>query len=267
MFGKYRNLILLTAVAVFLIGGVLILKSTNWGAQALWNISDGGKWLFPLVTVGALIDSVNPCAFSILLLTVAFFVSVGAFRSNILKFGAVYIIGLFVSYFLIGLGIFSAFHLFETPKFMAKIGASLLIILGILNILKDIFPQLPFNFNWLMKLPKGSASLISKLVAKGSLPAIFGIGVVVGLCEFPCTGGPYLMVLGLLHDYSTYLKGLAYLFYYNIIFILPLVVILMLASNKALIEKIQAWQREERKIAKWGLPLAMIVLGITIFFL
>jgi cytochrome c biogenesis protein CcdA len=260
-----KNLMILIFLAVVLIGGVLVLKSQNIGAEFLWDLSNGGKWLFPLVTAGALIDSVNPCAFSVLLLTIAFFLSVGALRSNILKFGAVYIIGIFVSYFLIGLGIFSAFHLFETPKFMAKIGASLLIILGVLNILKDIFPRLPFN--WIMKMPKGSANLIGKLISKGSLPAIFGIGVIVGLCEFPCTGGPYLMVLGLLHDYSTYLKGLVYLFYYNILFVLPLIIILLLASNKIFIEKIQKWQREERKIAKWGLPLAMIGLGIIIFLL
>ncbi len=260
-----KKIIILIAAVIVLIGGVFILKSQNIGAKFLWDLSNGGQWLFPLVTAGALIDSINPCAFSVLLLTIAFFLSVGAFRSNILKFGAVYIVGLFISYFLIGLGIFGAFHFFNTPKFMAKLGAVLLIGLGAINILQDIFPRLPFN--WLMKMPKGSANLIGKLISKGSLPAIFGIGVVVGLCEFPCTGGPYLMVLGLLHDYSTYAKGLAYLTYYNFLFILPLIIILLLASNKIFIEKIQRWQQEERKITKWGLPAAMIALGVIIFFL
>jgi cytochrome c biogenesis protein CcdA len=260
-----KKLIILILLAVFLIGGVLIFKFQNIGTKILWNLSNGGQWLFPLVTAGALIDSINPCAFSVLLLTIAFFLSVGAFRSNIFKFGAVYIAGLFISYFLIGLGIFSAFHLFNTPRFMAKVAAALLIALGVINLLKDIFPKLPFD--WLMRLPKGSAGLIGKLISKGSLPAIFGIGVVVGLYEFPCTGGPYLMVLGLLHDYSTYLKGLIYLSYYNLLFILPLIIILLIASNKILIGKIQKWQQEERKITKWGLPVAMIGLGIIIFFL
>ncbi|MDP3015227.1 MAG: hypothetical protein Q8N28_02335 [bacterium] len=250
-----KSLLILIFVAVVFVAGILILKSANFGEQ----------WLFPLVTAGALVDSVNPCAFSVLLLTIAFFLSVGAFHSNILKFGAVYILGLFISYFLIGLGILGAFHIFDMPKCMAKIGAGLLIVLGIINILKDLFPKLPFD--WLMRLPKGSAGLIGKLIGKGSLPAIFGIGAVVGLCEFPCTGGPYLMVLGLLHDSDTYLKGFFYLIYYNFIFVLPLIIILLAASNKTLIEKIQRWQREERKIAKWGLPLLMIGLGIIIFLI
>ena len=260
-----KKLIILILLAIFLIGGVFILKSQNLGTNLLWNLSNGGQWLFPLVTAGALIDSINPCAFSVLLLTIGFFLSVGAFRSGILKFGTAYIIGVFISYLLIGLGISGALNLFSVPKFIAKVGAALLITLGVINILKDLFPSLPFD--WIMKMPKGSAGLIGKLISKGSLPAIFGIGVVVGLFEFPCTGGPYLMVLGLLHDYATYLKGLIYLFYYNLLFILPLIIILFIASNKILIEKIQRWQQEERKITKWGLPLAMIGLGIIIFFL
>ena len=43
---------------------------------------------------------------------------------------------------------------------------------------------------------------------QATLPAAFALGVVVGLCEFPCTGGPYLMILGLLHDRGTYTSGL-----------------------------------------------------------
>lgn len=260
-----KSLVFLIFIAIFLIGGVLILKSGNFGTQALWNLSNGGQWLFPLVTAGALIDAINPCAFAILILTITFFLTAGVFRFNILKFGAVYILGIFISYFLIGLGIFSAFHIFNIPQFMGKLGAGFLIVLGIITVLKNLFPRLPLG--WIMSMPKGSAGLIGKLISKGSLPAIFGIGVVVGLCEFPCTGGPYLMVLGLLHDSATYSKGLFYLVYYNFIFIFPLIIILLVASNKTLIEKIQRWQAEERKIAKWGLPLLMIGLGAIIFLL
>jgi len=260
-----KKIIISIAIAVVLAGIVLILKSEYLGTSLLRIFSSGNGWLFPLVTAGALIDSINPCAFSVLLLTIAFFISVGAFRSNILKFGSVYILGLFVSYFLIGLGIFQALNVFSAPKFMAKAGASLLIIFGLINLLKDIAPKLPFG--WAMKLPKSSGGLIGKLLSRGSLPAVFGVGMVVGIFEFPCTGGPYLMVLGLLHDYATYFKGLVYLFYYNFLFILPLIIILMIASDKSLIEKVQQWQREERKIVKWSLPLAMIGLGVIIFFL
>ncbi len=75
------------------------------------------------------------------------------------------------------------------------------------------------------------------------------------------------MVLGLLHDQATYLRGLGYLLLYNLIFVLPLVLILLLASNKLLLNKVQSWQTAERRAMRlWG-GVAMIALGILIFFL
>jgi len=85
--------------------------------------------------------------------------------------------------------------------------------------------------------------------------------------EFPCTGGPYLMILGLLHDNVTYIKGVGYLFIYNLIFILPLVIILAIASRKYLLDKVEAWQNKEKRLMRLGGGIAMIILGIIIFLL
>ena len=69
------------------------------------------------------------------------------------------------------------------------------------------------------------------------------------------------MVLGLLHDSATYIKGLGYLIFYNIIFVAPLVVILFLASNKALVEKVGAWRKTESKAMRLWAGAAMIGYG------
>ena len=102
---------------------------------------------------------------------------------------------------------------------------------------------------------------------KGSIPTAFLLGGLVGICEFPCTGGPYLMVLGLLHDSSTYLSGLGYLLLYNLIFILPLVVILSIAGNSAVLEKVRSWQELEKGWMRLGAGIAMVALGIAVYFL
>src|SRR3989339_580153 len=120
-----KKLYILIAVAIAIFGTVGFLQSGNFGTSALWKISNEGKWLLPLVSIAALIDSINPCAFSILLLTIAFLLSIGKFRSSILKIGGSYIAGIFIVYMLIGLGILQTLHLFAIPHFMAKVGASL----------------------------------------------------------------------------------------------------------------------------------------------
>lgn len=254
---------LLILIALLIFGAVLFFRSGNLGAQTLWNISQEGKWLMPLVVISALLDSINPCAFSILLLTIAFLLSMGKLRSDVLKVGTSYILGIFVVYVLIGLGILQALHLFSTSHFMAKVGALLLIVLGSINLVNEFFPAFPLK----LRIPQSAHRKMAVLMEKGSAPTAFVLGALVGLCEFPCTGGPYLMVLGLLHDSATYFTGLGYLLFYNLIFILPLVIILLLASDQMVLEKAQAWQKSERKLMRLGGGTAMIVLGVIIFFL
>jgi cytochrome c-type biogenesis protein len=229
----------------------------------VWALSRGGQWLFPLVSIAALIDSINPCAFSILLLTIAFLFSLGRLRSDILKVGSSYIFGLFLVYVLIGLGIIQTLHLFNTPHFMAKLGAVLLLLMGLINLINHFFPRFPLR----PKIPQAAHKKMAELMARASLPTAFVLGLLVGICEFPCTGGPYLMVLGLLHDQATYIRGLAYLLWYNILFVLPLVIVMLIASNQALLQKVQSWKKAEiGNMRLWG-GIAMVLLGIIIFAL
>lgn len=219
--------------------------------------------LLPLLVVTAIIDSFNPCAISVLLLTVGFLLSLGRDRSNILKIGGAYIVSVFLVYIAIGLGILQALQLFNTPHIMAKVGAIIIILAGLLNIINELFPSFPIK----LKIPQSAHTKIAYLLERASVPTAFALGAVVGLYEFPCTGGPYLMILGLLHDRSEFITGLAYLILYNFIFVLPLIVILVLASNKQLTDKVRAWKKAETwDMRIWG-GVAMVVLGAIILFL
>jgi len=258
-----KKLAILIAIGIILFGGVILLKTGNIGTTALWNLSGEGKFLLPLVGIAALIDSINPCAFSVLLLTIAFLFSIGKVRSGILKIGGAYILGIFAAYILIGLGLLQALHIFNTPHFMAKLGAGLLIALGSINLINEFLPAFPIK----LRIPHAAHAKIAELMNKASIPTAFLLGGLVGLCEFPCTGGPYLMVVGLLHDQATYLTGVGYLLLYNLIFILPLAIILFIASNETLVEKVNVWRKAETKHMRvWG-GVAMIILGLLIFLL
>lgn len=258
-----KRFLFLVVGAVVLLGLGGVMKIGNIGAGVLWNLSNQGTFLLPLVTVSALLDSINPCALSILLLTIAFLFSLGRMRSSIFQIGGLYILGIFVAYVLIGLGILQALHFFNTPHFMAKAGAGLLIAFGGLNILNVLVPAFPLK----LQIPQGTHRWMAVLMEKASFPTAFLLGALVGLCEFPCTGGPYLMVLGLLHDQAMYLKGLAYLLYYNLVFVLPLVLILLIASDKLVLEKVQFWRRQNLRGMRLWVGAAMILLGLIIFIL
>ena len=258
-----RKLALVVSAGVSLAAVVMLFKLGNFGTAALWNASEGGRWLLPLVGVAALIDSVNPCAFSILLLTIAFLLSIGKLRSNVLRIGSAYIAGIFIVYLLIGLGLLQALHLFDTPHFMANVGAGLLVLLGVLNVVNALVPAFPIK----LAIPHAAHRRIAVLMEQASVPTAFLLGGLVGLCEFPCTGGPYLMVLGLLHDQTTYFAGVGYLILYNVLFVLPLVLILLFASDESLFARVQAWQERKRQAMRLGGGGAMVALGLLIFAL
>src|SRR3989338_2499343 len=112
--------ILIIAVAV---AGVALLKQSSLASELLWNVSGQGSWLLPLVLIAAILDSIHPCSFSILLITIAFLFGLQMARKKIIQIGGTYIAGIFAAYFLIGLGILRVLHIFNTPHFMGKLGA------------------------------------------------------------------------------------------------------------------------------------------------
>ncbi len=258
-----KKLIIIIAIVFIAIVGLVILKNSSTASSLIWNLSNQGAWLLPIVLVASILDSVHPCSFSILLITIAFLFGMQTTRKKILQIGGTYIAGIFASYLLIGLGILKVLHLFSVPHFMGKLGASLLIIFGAINLLNYLFPNFPIK----LKIPAIAHGAMSSLMDKASFVAAFGLGVLVGICQFPCMGGPYLMVIGLLHDQVTYFKGFGYLFLYNLILIIPLVVVLVIASQKILLNKVQQWKNTNIQQVKLWAGLAMIAIGILVLFI
>lgn len=258
---KNKTTFILIGIVVLLAAFLVLLKWSGGATTAIWNLSDEGKTFFPLILVSALIDSVNPCAFSVLVLTIAFLFSIGQLRNGIMKVGGAYILGIFIVYILIGLGILETLSFFNIPNFMGKLGSALLILLGVIGLINFFFPRFPIK----LKIPDAAHAKMAVLMEKASVPAAFALGGFVALCEFPCTGGPYLMILGLLHDTRTYLSGFGYLILYNLVFAAPLVLILGIAANETLLQKVQTWRKENiRGMHLWG-GIAMVLLGLLIF--
>jgi cytochrome c-type biogenesis protein len=227
-------------------------------------LSSGGHGFFlPVVMVSAFVDSLNPCAISVLFLTITFLFSLGKNRKFVLISGGVYVLAIAFIYTLIGLGALQALTFFNIPNIMAKIGASILLLYAIIGLINVFFPSFPIK----LKIPDGAHGILARVINKASIPAFFFLGVLVALFEFPCTGGPYLFVLTLLHDYASFWKGLLYLVLYNFVFVLPLIIILIFATNKVMAEKIDRIRRAETKKARVALLLVLVALGVVMFLL
>lgn len=218
-------------------------------------------WFLPVILSAAIIDSINPCAFSILFLTITFLFSLEKDRKFILKAGGLYIFGIFLVYTLIGVGLLQVLSILNIPNGLAKVGAVILIAYCVIGIINEFFPKFPIK----LKIPASSHQTLARVIHKASVPASFFLGVLVGLFEFPCTGGPYLFVLGLLHDQANFWKGFMYLVIYNIVFVAPLIVILLVSVNKVVLEKLDRLRRLETKKSRLVLLLVLLAIAIFIF--
>jgi cytochrome c biogenesis protein CcdA len=211
----------------------------------------------------AVVDSINPCAFSVLFLTIAFLFSLGSSRAKILKVGGIYILGIFLAYLLIGFGLLKVLNIFNLPKIVAEIGATLIILAGVIHLINHFFPRFPIK----LKIPNVAHHKIAQLMHEASLPAAFLLGVLVGVTEFPCTGGPYLTAIGLLHDNTTLWSGVAYLIIYNLVFVFPLIIVLALSGNKLTFQWVEKWRQTESGRLNVISSIVMIILGAIIIYL
>jgi cytochrome c-type biogenesis protein len=218
--------------------------------------------LLPAVIVTGLVDSVNPCAFAVILLLLAFLFTIRQSRSRILKLGFVYIGLIFLVYFAIGLGILRAVRFSDDPHFVARAGSWILIGLGVINLIEYFFPRFPVKLH----MPAVAGDKTNELLKQATVPATVGVGLLVGLCTFPCSGGVYVSIITLLNARTTLGWGVGYLALYNVLFVLPLVVILLGAGNRAVAKRWARWEREHSRPIRLWYGLIMVGLGAAMLF-
>jgi len=87
------------------------------------------------------------------------------------------------------------------------------------------------------------------------------MGVLVGLGEFPCSGSIYVGVLALLSSGAGFTEGL-----YNFMFVLPLILILLSASNLDTLLKIDTWRVKRRRQVRFASGIFLIALGLATWY-
>lgn len=216
----------------------------------------------PAVLGAAVADSWNPCAIGVLLLLVSLIVTAQHTRRFVILFGATYVLGVYIAYFLIGLGLLQAAHLFGIHNFFGWLAAILLVIFGIAHLKPSLVLWIP-GLSWLLtcKVPPHR-----EMAAKrGALLGGLILGVFVGICEFPCTGAIYLAVVALLASQASYWQGVWYLVLYNLVFVLPLVVVLFAIGWPAVLKRIESWQHAYVLRVSQIVGAVMLLSGIAIF--
>jgi cytochrome c biogenesis protein CcdA len=228
----------------------------------------GADLTLPVVLGAALVDSVNPCAFAVLLTFIAATLllaerasaSPTGARLLLWRMGLVYVGGVFVTYLGLGFGLLGVASALGQTHWVGRAAALGAVLLGLIALQEALVPE----WGTRLTVPSGMHGRLRSLTGQTRLPAVFAAGVLVGLCTVPCSGAIYLVVLGLLAAQTTYWQGVGYLVLYNAVFVLPLVATLAAASSRPVLNRLGRWQLHHRAELKLGLGATAVVLGLVL---
>jgi len=216
----------------------------------------------PLIIASAAADSINPCAFAVLIFLIMYLITMKS-KKRMLIMGSVYITVVYLVYFLAGLGLLGALQSIHITKFFYYFTAGLSVVLGLINV-KDYWW---YGRGISLAIPDSKKTLLQKYIAKATLPATIILGVLVAIFELPCTGGVYLAIIALLADQKSWGSGVAYLAFYNIIFILPLAFLVFAAYYGVSPKALEAWRQGQKKILRLIIGIVLIALGALMFLI
>ncbi|MBT4539307.1 hypothetical protein HOI26_03665 [Candidatus Woesearchaeota archaeon] len=224
-----------------------------------------------IIVGAALLDSINPCVFGVLIFLCAFMIRVFKSPGRMLVGGLIYTAVVYISYFLIGLGFLKFTVSFGFSVAVYWVAAIIAIAAGLLEIKDYFWYGKGFSLQMIPGAAKGIkifTEKIEKLHKKnGYLSYIAAglLGIFVVLVELPCTGAPYLAILAILGQ-GNYGQGIPLLLLYNLIFILPLFVIIGLAYFGKSSRRLEKWRLKHRGTMRLAVGLFLIALGAYMIF-
>ncbi|MDD3262614.1 MAG: cytochrome c biogenesis CcdA family protein [Candidatus Absconditabacteria bacterium] len=219
---------------------------------------------FGIMLPAAIADSINPCEFAIIVLLLGSLLVRTKNRRKVILTGLSFSFAIFLSYFLMGIGLRRAFSSATNVNLIKIIAGSLGILVGLAN-LKDVFWH---GKLFVMEVPFSRRPRLQKFVKSITSPiGAFFIGLVVSLFLLPCTSGPYITILTFMSASQVdKLRGMLYLFVYNIFFIVPMILITFLVSfGQSRVEKLNKLKDKYNWLTHLIVGLLMLGLGAYVF--
>ena len=244
------------------------IVATGYVVAVPFDTAAFGGLTVPTVLAAGVADGFNPCAFALLVLFATYTLTlVNAVTSDgrptlearrrLLSAGSMYVAAVWVTYFVIGLGLLSFLGWMGRDHLVTRV-AVILALLMALWMLKDVL--LPGVGPSLMA-PAGTHGRMQRAMERGGLAGMLIAGVLVGICIVPCSGAMYLSIVAVLHSSGGGATGIALLALYNIAFIVPLLALLLAVSDRRVLGKLGRWNRSNSPWIKTGLALAVIAMS------
>lgn len=231
----------------------------------------GDQLTIGIILGAALVDSINPCVFGVLIFLLAFMTRVFKSRRRMLLGGLFYTLVVYLTYLALGFGILKLTVSigFATGFYWAA--AIVAIVAGLIEI-KDFFwygkgfsLQMIPGASKRIKMYIKKVEKIEKIHPRLSMLFVGILGIFVVLVELPCTGAPYFAVLALLAK-GSYTTAVPYLLLYNFVFIVPLLVMIAFAYVGKTSKSLEEWRQKHKRSMRLVVGVFLITLGAYMIY-
>jgi len=227
---------------------------------------NGALVSFPLITIAGIVDGINPCAIGMMLLLMGYLMTFThpdskKLPTRVLLIGVTYILSVFFTYLLVGFFFYasiSALHLDVVRSVVNPVLGFLLVVAAAIQV-KDFFkPEWPIH----LRIPSASRAKLMPLIEKSSFPSAVLLGILVTLLETPCSLPIYVGTANILAQsgMSPFMVSL-YFLYYNLLFVLPLIVVLIAVWKFKHVVSLKEWEHRVEKWMKLGIGMVLLAMG------
>ena len=230
------------------------------------------------VLAAGLVDSINPCAIATLIFFIGYLSATGRTKKQVLIIGMAYTLGIFITYMVLGLGLYSIISTASNELEILSQGlyptmAIITFIFGFYSIYDYKKAQVGKKDEMKLQLPKTVKSLIGRVIKEQVKLRYFAMiaivtGVIISTLEFLCTGQVYLPTIVVVVRTVPEFQGQAVLllFLYNLMFILPLIIIFSAVYRGMSSEQLQVKLDKNRAIFKLLTAMVFFALGAILLW-
>ena len=253
------------------------------GTQPIWLDFDAAEgqesiierfrsmgWL--TVVAAGLVDGINPCAFATLIFFVSYLTLSGRQGKEVLIVGGTFTLGVFLAYLAVGLGLYKVLELVgSTLEIVSNIVYAVTgvfcLVLAVVSFLDYRKAKKGQIDDMLLKLPEPLRKRINATIRKGRNTRNYALGafiagILISFLELACTGQVYLPTIIFVSSIPEMrLRAILYLIVYNLLFILPLVVIFVLVYYGTTSKDLTQFLQERAALVKFIMAIIFVALG------
>lgn len=224
------------------------------------------------VAFAGLVDGLNPCAFATLIFFISYLTLSGRRGREVLGVGAAFTLGVFLAYLAVGLGFYKVLDLLggwltAVGRWVYGLTALLCAVLAVLSFLDALKARRGEMEDMALNLPEGLRLRINASVRRWRKSQAFVAGalltgVVISFLELACTGQVYLpTIIFMVSQRGMQGRAIAFLVFYNLLFILPLVVVFILAYYGTGSRQLTRFLQQRAAAVKLGMALLFAALA------